>query len=62
MHGLAGVFMSMFAQRILVPGVETNQLMDAQGATHRLNRGQQAMLGNERVSHLASLDDSKSNI
>ena len=52
--GLPGVFLRPSAQRVLQLGVEAAGL-DAKTPTHRTYREQRATLGNERVSHFASL-------
>jgi len=52
--GLSGILPAPFARRALEPGVEAAR-MDAQAAAHRPHREQRAMLGDERVSHFASL-------
>lgn len=51
---LTDVFPRPFAQRILQPGVKAAWI-DVQTAAHRSHRGHGAMLGDERVPHLASL-------
>ena len=51
--GLARIFPSPLAQRVLQPGIKAARV-DAQTPTHRTHRKQRAMLGNERVSHFAS--------
>ena len=52
--GLASVFPSPLAQRVLEPGLEAAR-MEAQAATHRTHREQRPMLCDELVSHFASL-------
>ena len=51
---LTCIFQRPLAQRILQPGVKTAG-PDTQATAHRPNRELLAMLGNERVSHFASL-------
>ena len=53
-RGLADIFPSPFAQRVLQPGIETTG-PDTQAAAHRPHRELLAMLDNKRVSHFASL-------
>lgn len=48
------IFSPPLAQGGLEPGIEAADL-DAQAATHRPDREQRTMLGDERVSHFASL-------
>lgn len=48
------VFLRALAQRVLEPGVEAAGL-DTQAPTHGADRKQQAVLGDERVLHFASL-------
>jgi len=50
--GLAHIFPSPLAQRVLQPGIKAARV-DAQTPTHRTHRKQRATLGNERVSHFA---------
>src|SRR5690606_3872751 len=51
---LACIFQRPLAHRVLQPGVKTAG-SDTQATAHRPNRELLAMLGNERVSHFASL-------
>lgn len=52
--GMTGIFPSPCAQRVLEPGIKTAR-PDAQATAHRSHFELLAMLGHERVSHLASL-------